>query len=40
MVEAEIEYGKVEEMKKMATKMKEDQLEEIEKLEAWVENNY
>ena len=40
MAEAEIEYGKVEEMKKMATKMKEDQLEEIEKLEAWVENNY
>ena len=40
MAEAEIEYGKVDEMKEMATKMKEDQLEEIEKLEAWVESNY
>ena len=40
MAEAEIEYGKVEEMKEMATKMKEDQLKEIEELKAWVAEHY
>ena len=36
MAEAEIKYGKVDMMKKMASKMKEDQLKEIEELKAWV----
>jgi len=40
MAEAEIKYGKVVEMKEMATKMKEDQLKEIEELKAWVAENY
>ena len=39
MAEAQIKYGKVDELKKMALKMKEDQLKEIEELKAWVDSN-
>jgi len=39
MAEAEIKNGKLDEMKKMAIKMKEDQLKEIDELKAWVDSN-
>lgn len=40
MADAEIEYGKEQEIIDMAQKMKEDQLKEIEELKEWLEEHY